>query len=99
MAFNLDKNYAEFVGSTFRSKKMLFELTEAYQRNAFVLDEYGAEVESEASIAAEAVEEYERPKPKMMIFNKPFVLFLKRRDAQNPYFGIYNVNAELLKKS
>ncbi len=33
-----------------------------------------------------------------MIFNKPFVVFLKRKDAKHPYFGVYIANEELLKK-
>jgi hypothetical protein len=41
---------------------------------------------------------FDKPKPKMMIFNKPFVVFLKRKDAKHPYFGVYIANEELLKK-
>ena len=33
-----------------------------------------------------------------MIFNKPFVVCLKRKDAEHPYFGVYIANEELLKK-
>ena len=56
-------------------------------------------LESEAEFAAtEAVEEFEKPKPKMMIFDKPFIIFLKRKDAEYPYFGVYIANDELLIK-
>ena len=97
--FNLEKTFGQFIGSKFRSEITEFEVTEAYQRNAFILNENGAEVESEAVFAVEAaVEELEKPQPKMMIFNKPFVVLLKRKDADNPYFGVYIANDELLKK-
>ncbi len=96
--FNLEKTFNLFIGSTFHSEKIDFEVTEAYQRNAFVLNEKGAEVESIMEFAAEeAAAEFEKQKPKMMIFNKPFVVFLKRKDASHPYFGVYIANDELLK--
>ena len=96
--FNLEKTFEQFLGSKFRSELTEFEVSEAYQRNAFILNENGAEVESEAEFAVEASVEFEKSKPKMMIFNKPFVVFLKRKDAENPYFGVYIANEELLKK-
>lgn len=99
--FNLDKSFGQFIGSTFRSERSDYRVIEAYQRNAFILNENGAEVESEGTMVAEASEEAEtskpKPKPKMMIFNKPFVVLLKRNDANYPYFGVYIANDELLK--
>jgi len=96
--YNLEKSFEKIVESTFKANNEKFKMFEAYQRNAFILNENGAEVESETEMSADAVEEMERPKPKMMIFNKPFVVLLKRKDAENPYFGVYIANDELLKK-
>lgn len=96
--FNLEKMFKKIVGSTFKANNEEFKMFEAYQRNAFILNENGAEIESEAEMSADTAEETERPKPKMMIFNKPFVVLLKRKDAKNPYFGVYITNDELLKK-
>lgn len=96
--FNIEKIFSQFIGSKFRTEITEYEIAEAYQRNAFILNENGTEVESEADIATEAVKEIERPKPKIMIFDKPFVIFLKRKNVQNPYFGVYVANDELLKK-
>lgn len=99
IAFNLEKTFQQFIGSTFYAKTKEYEVAEAYQRNAFILNENGAKVESEAIFEVkEAVEEYEKSKPKMMIFNKPFVVLLKRKDAEHPYFGVYIANDELLKQ-
>lgn len=97
--FNLEKDYEDMIESKFTTGKMPFEIVKAYQQNAFVLNEKGAEVESFADMAADAAaEDAEKPAPKLMYFNKPFVLFLKRKDAEFPYFGIYIFNDELLKK-
>lgn len=96
--FNLSKDYTEFIGSTFASESTDYEVTEAYQRNAFILNEKGAEVESEALVAVtESAEEFQ--KPKSMIFDQPFYVFLKRQDANHPYFAVYIANAELLYQS
>lgn len=96
--FNLAKSFDKIVSSSFKTNETEYTILEALQRNAFILNENGAEVESEAEMTADAVEEIERVKPKMMIFNRPFVVLLKRKDAENPYFGIYIANDELLKK-
>ncbi len=97
--FNLEKTYNEFIGSEFYTKEAEYVVTKAYQRNAFVLNENGAEVESEAKFEVVATSiRFNEPEPKMMIFNKPFVVFLKRKDAKHPYFGVYIANEELLKK-
>ena len=80
-----------------KTPKLTIEL--AWQRTAFILDESGAEIESEAEAATEAIEEeYEKPKPKKMIFDKPFLILLKRTDAKNPYFGLWITNTELMMK-
>ena len=97
--FNLEKTFDNIIGSSFNSDKVKFEITELYQRNAFILNENGAEVESQVVFSTDAKDEIEdKPKPKMMIFNKPFVVFLKRIDAKTPYFGVYIANEELLKE-
>ena len=70
------------------------------QRTAFVLNEKGAEVESETIMAVtdstSAV--MERPQPKNLIFDKPFLILLKRTDSKNPYFAMFVANNELMEK-
>jgi hypothetical protein len=95
--FNLEHDFDQLIGCQFRSDISDFQVAKVYQRNAFILDEKGAAVESEAEISVEEAEEV-LVKPRIMIFNKPFVIFLKRKDSDNPYFGVYIANDELLKK-
>lgn len=98
--FNIETNYTTLEGNNFKSKEQNFQIERAWQRTAFILDESGAEIESEAEIAvaSEAIEEDEKPKPKKMIFDKPFLTLLKRTDAKNPYFGLWTTNTELMTK-
>ncbi len=90
--FNIETNYSTLEGNNFKSNKQNFQIKQAWQKTAFILDESGAENESEAefeiAVEEEIEEEYEKPKPKKMIFDKPFLILLKRTDAQDPYFGL-----------
>lgn len=100
--FNLEKNFSEIEGSVFIADKDLRRVAVFYQRNAFVLNEKGAEVESYAEITEEALEEPEEnedlPEPKALMFDKQYVIFLKRKDNPNPYFAMYVANTELMSK-
>ncbi len=101
--FNIETNYASLEGKDFNTKTQNYTIERAWQRTAFILDESGAEIESEAEVAVvleeiEEIEEIEKPKPKKMIFDKPFLILLKRTDAKNPYFGLWTTNTELMIK-
>ena len=98
--FNLETNYKTLEKNKFTSGTTGYEIEEAWQRTAFILDEMGAETESVA-ITETTVEEAsneEKPKPKKMKFDKPFLILLKRADAENPYFALWTTNSELMKK-
>jgi hypothetical protein len=96
--FNIETNFTKIEGSNFNADKRNFQVERAWQRTAFILDEMGAEIESEAvtDVVEEMVVEDEKPKPKKMIFDKPFLILLKRSDAKNPYFGLWTTNTELM---
>lgn len=99
--FNIETNYITLLGNRFNTHKQNFQIEIVWQRTAFILDESGAEIESEAEIVAaveEMEEEYEKPKPKKMIFDKPFLILLKRTENKNPYFGLWTTNKELMIK-
>ena len=100
--FNIETDYLTLEGTHFNVDKQIFTIEKAWQRTAFILDESGAEIESEAAMdaVAEAAEdeeiEKEIPRPKKMIFDKEFLILLKRKDAENPYFGMWTTNTELM---
>lgn len=99
--FNIETNYTSLEGNNFNTEKQNYIIEKAWQRTAFILNESGAEIVSEAEIevaAVEEIEEIEKPKPKKMIFDKPFLILLKRTDSKNPYFGLWTTNTELMIK-
>lgn len=99
--FNIETIYRDLAGNTFTTNEQNYSIERAWQRTAFILDEKGAEIESEAEIeyATEEIEEDpNKPKPKKMIFDKPFFIMLKKTNSQNPYFGLWVANTELMTK-
>jgi len=99
--FNIETNYSTLEGAHFNAENQIFTIEKAWQRTAFILDESGAEIESEAemdAVAEAAEEEVEEPKPKKMIFDKEFLILLKRTDSKHPYFGLWTTNTELMIK-
>jgi len=94
--FNIETNYKTLEGNIFKSNKGDFTFKVAYQRTAFFLDESGAEIESEVEVVHFYADSVEKPKPKKMIFDKPFLVILKRTNIKNPYFGLWITNSELM---
>lgn len=97
--FNIETNFKKLEGSTFRTVDRGYQIETAWQRTAFILDELGAEIESEAVVVATdscSSEEPAKPKPKHLVFDHAFSVFLKRTDARNPYFGMWVANTELM---
>jgi hypothetical protein len=64
----------------------------ALQTIEFKMDRYGAEVVSEALVV------WLNGGPKHYHFDRPFLIYLKKRDAQHPFFVMWVDNAELLGK-
>ena len=100
--FNIGTHYSSLEGQQFTSRTEPHNIVEAYQRTAFVFDEYGAIVESEAVVACDstsmAPEAVQKPTPKNMIFDKPFVIFIQKKNSNQPYFAMKVMNTELMEK-
>jgi hypothetical protein len=98
--FNLETNYKKLEGQQIStSDQPQLKLEFVYQRTGFILNENGAVVESYAEFSTtEDRGDAELPRPKKMIFDKPFFIVLKKKDSPNPYFVMKVENAELLEK-
>ena len=68
-------------------------LVAAIQRIRFQLDETGARLQSEAVTVAGLPQE-----KRLLIFDRPFLIMLKRVDSDTPYFAMWIANPELLVK-
>ena len=95
--FNIETNYKSIEENRFSSEKQNFQIEKAWQNTAFILDENGADIESESEVIA-SIGGYRKPEPKKMIVDKSFLILLKRKNAKNPYFGLWTTNTELMSK-
>ncbi len=101
LQFNIETNYENLEGQQFYCGKTTRTVRVAYQRTALKLNETGAEVESEAMSMTDSAGAFpnQLPKPKILTVDKPYCLFLaKRQDKLNPYLAVRILNAELMTK-
>lgn len=99
--FNIEHDYPKMVNSRLIAGIKSWYIEKAYQRTAFVLDEKGAIIESEAEMASATEEEpmeEKKPRPKLMRFDSSFLVLLKKKGKENPYFALWVANTELLEK-
>ena len=96
IAFHLEHNFKSIENSKFTAKGQPNEVVRCYQRTAFILDKNGAKVESHAEMETKSVEEVEKSEPKNLIFDDSFMVMLKRKDSQYPYFAAFITGSELL---
>ena len=104
LQFNLENNYKKIEGTSFASKTSALRVGMMYQKTAFVLNQNGAAVKSEAVIMTDSTSVADTsmfvkpPQPKNLIFDKPFLILLKRTDSKNPYFAMFVANTELMER-
>ncbi|KOY86535.1 hypothetical protein AD998_10615 [bacterium 336/3] len=97
--FNIEHNYTSLEKQQFSTNKnRVFTVEKAWQRTAFVLNENGAEIESESEVTVTDGAPSEKAKPKNLIFDKTFFIMLKKKNSKNPYFGAWITNTELLSR-
>jgi hypothetical protein len=90
--FEITKDFEEFSGARFVCENPDLKgraLAGARQLTRFRLDEKGAVIECESSY-------YLGETPRSFVFDKPFLVLLKRRKAKTPYFALWIANGELL---
>jgi hypothetical protein len=85
-------HFSELEGKSFGNRRFKgYLLAEASQMIQFKLDRSGAELKSEAKMVA-------APTPSHYLFNKPFLIYMKKRGAEHPFFVMWVDNVELLSK-
>lgn len=88
--WQVSHNFGEFEGRLFKNEKLKGQAMDVMRQDIlFRLDRSGAELKSEAK-------QYCLPMPSHYLFDRPFLIYMKKRDAQSPYFAMWVGNAELL---
>ena len=91
MFWEIDHRFDELISKIVANANPPMPIIEAKQGIKFKLDRYGAMLESEAKFAFAAI-------PRYFMFNRPFLVYMKKRDCEQPFFVMWVDNAELLNK-
>lgn len=88
--FNITHHFKELEGKFIQNKGFKgYPISEAIQMIQFKLDRSGAELKSEAKMVC-------LPVPTYYAFDRPFLVYMKKRGAEHPFFVMWIDNAELL---
>jgi hypothetical protein len=94
MNWAVDHRFAELEGKDKRFLNQGFQgwyFDTVRQTIRFKLDRSGAELASESKA-------YVKPSQTFYVFDRPFLIYIKKRDAHQPFFVMWVDNAELLSK-
>ncbi|UCF17710.1 MAG: hypothetical protein JSW59_09655, partial [Phycisphaerales bacterium] len=91
MFWEIDHRFDELVGKIVANANLAMPIIEARQTIKFKLDRHGAMLESEAIFPVRAL-------PRYFMFDRPFLVYMKKRDREKPFFVMWVDNAELLNK-
>jgi hypothetical protein len=87
MVWRIDHRFLELINKVLANVRG--PITEAMQTIEFRLDRSGAKVESEALMVAKSA-------PRRLVFDRPFLVYMQKRGAEQPFFVMWVDNAELL---
>jgi len=89
--YNISHHFAELERRNFSNAALKGQRMDIAQQDIlFRLDRNGAELKSEAK-------QYMAPMAKYYVFDRPFLIIMKKRGAERPYFVMWVDNAELLR--
>ena len=92
VVWRITHRFTELEGRKFANAKLNGRRIDVAQQDIqFSLNRGGAELKSEAKL-------FVAPVPTYYVFDRPFILYMKKRGAKTPYFVMWIENAELLNK-
>lgn len=94
---SIDRTYSDlssldFANASYAGRYVIM----AQQIIRFRLNEHGAKIESEAIIVSDFGEPDQPPQPRKLVFDKPFLIWLRETQPTEPYFAAWIENAELM---
>jgi hypothetical protein len=92
--WRLDHHFNELEGTDKVLLNRGFEsywVEKAWQSVTFKLDQEGVQLKAQAAIVAPGM-------PPQLFFDRPFLLYVKKRGAQHAFFAMWVDNAEMLRR-
>ncbi|HEY5312782.1 MAG TPA: hypothetical protein VIK18_09690 [Pirellulales bacterium] len=96
LSLAVDRAYDELTDRPIENRELAgLPISVARQVIRFHLDERGAQLESNAW---DAVKSVQTDRPRQLVFDKPFLLYLKQAGEHSPYFALWVDSADLLRR-
>ena len=89
MCWKIDHRFLELIDKVVSNANPAMPIVEAMQTIEFRLDRSGAMLKSEAVLAIKAI-------PREFLFDRPFLVYMQKREVEQPFFVMWVDNAELL---
>lgn len=93
IAFNVSHDAKEIIGLKIVNNKYNWQIEESNQITQFIVNEHGVKLKSRVKISFA-----KGGASRHIIFDKPFMLILKQKNSDKPYFMLWIDNEELLQK-
>jgi len=97
IGIGVERQYKELIDRhVLNDGRQGYSVSEARQGIRFRLDEFGAKLESNARFEDKS---FDRLRPRQLIFNKPFLIYLKEQSSRTPYFAMWIETPEVLERA
>jgi hypothetical protein len=97
--FNIQNSYKDIENKSFKTKDGKSHIiTNAEQSISFNLDKCGISLKDIASWGVDSTGKIDIPKPKKLFFDKPFIVIMRKKNSDIPYFMLNVRNTEVLIK-
>lgn len=92
ISLHSDHSYSELIGKHLANRRYeKYFFAAALQHTDFELNESGASVDSDATIALK-----KGPMPMILVVDRPFLVLMKEAGQKNPYLAVWIANGEFL---
>lgn len=99
LELDLEHHFKEMIGQTIfvNAEASEYFIADAIQFIKFLLNEEGAKLRSEMAITARKCASFQPEIQRQFIFDKPFLIYLKEEQSDEPYFVMWVANTETMK--
>jgi serine protease inhibitor len=94
VSVGFERRYTELIDRDVQNRGWEgYDVAEARQGIRFRLDEYGARLESDSSLGFKSSISAQ---PRKLVFDRPFLIYLKEQSSHRPYFALWVETPEVL---
>lgn len=95
--FDIEHNFTQFLNKHLLNRGWTeYFISKAFQKIHFQMNESGVILKSESRVRAIGGIDKNTRQPRKFVFDKPYLIELRKKGSRNPYFAMWVANPELL---